>query len=91
LITAIRSRSCTGVVALCEAGTDEIVDPGFAQRNNPASTPRAVACGARGQVEKELHGMLAPVILVAQRLCRHWLVVGADDRGFPLSSGPLGR
>jgi hypothetical protein len=56
-----------------------------------ASTPRAVACGARGQVAEELHVMLAPVILVAQRLCRHWLVVGADDRGFPLSSGPLGR
>jgi hypothetical protein len=55
-----------------------------------ASTPRAVACGARGQVAEELHVMLAPVILVAQRLSRHWLVVGADDRGSPVSSGPLG-
>jgi hypothetical protein len=55
-----------------------------------ASTPRAVACGARGQVAEELRVMLAPVFLAAQRLSRHTWVVGADDRGFPLSSGPLG-
>ena len=47
--------------------------------------------GARGQVAEELHEMPAPVILAAQRLSRHSSMVGAADRGFPLSSGPLGR